>query len=202
MIKKFTLLSCLICLSIMAYGQQGLVGFTNIELIVFNLPETAEVNTELETYRSVLADRINTKSEQFNLYIEAYQKMQDDPTTPDSIRQVKQLDFINRQNEVEEYNKSMEKIYADKQAELFQPVYKKVQEAINAVRIDKGFGLILNSQIGSTANYILAYDENCDITFAVFEKLGVPIPESFLPKTDAEAKAEDGNEDGNGNGNK
>ena len=63
---------------------------------------------------------------------------------------------------------------------------QEVQEAVESVRKEKGFAMIINAQAGAATSIVLASDEAYDITKDVFNKLGVEMPE-------APAESADGN---------
>ena len=58
------------------------------------------------------------------------------------------------------------------------PIYEKVGAAIEAVRKEGGFVMVLNSQVAQGGSIVLAAGEEMNITEKVFEKLGVPMPQA------------------------
>ena len=80
-----------------------------------------------------------------------------------------------------------------KQSDLYNPVYSKVQVAIEEVRKEKGYAMILNAQIAGTGGVVLAGRDEDNITEAVFAKLGVAMPKAAKEGAPA-ATANSGND--------
>ena len=56
-----------------------------------------------------------------------------------------------------------------KQADLFNPIYEKVGAAIEEVRKEGGFTMVLNSQGTQGVNIVLAADEELNVTEQVLQ---------------------------------
>ena len=176
--RKMLVLAVLIVLgAAKVQAQDFKIGYTFLDGIVFAMPEIESINSQLETTQGQLNKQVESKQTEFqNKYTELQQLAQDPNAN--------QLVLQERQNELQQLDESLRKFSAQaeqalsaKQGELMSPVYKKVQEAIEEVRKEKGFAMIVNAQIGVSGNVILSSDEAYDITKDVFAKLGVPMPE-------------------------
>ena len=109
------------------------------------------------------------------LYAELDAMSKDQPLLQTAF-QDKQKEFSDKEQELQKYAIQAEQSYLAKQQELLAPVFTKVQEAVESVRKEKGFAMIINAQAGAATSIVLASDEAYDITKDVFNKLGVEMP--------------------------
>ena len=111
--------------------------------------------------------------------------MAQDPNAAQVVLQEKQNELQKLQQDLQAFEAQAEQAYGNKQNTLMNPVYTKVQAAIEEVRKEQGFSLILNAQVTGAGPVIIAGEEDLNITEKVFEKLGVPMPQ--LPEEGAAA---------------
>ena len=105
-----------------------------------------------------------------------YQVFAQQPNPAQLVLQEKQNELQRLDADLQDFRVKAEQSFSAKQAELYSPVYLKVQEAIIAVRKENGYSMILNSRTQDGSQVILAAEDADDITEAVFLKLGVPMP--------------------------
>ena len=159
-------------------AQEFKIGYTFLDGIVAAMPEMEGINSQLQTTRSQLTKQVQSKQTEIQTKYQELQQMAQDPNA-------NQLVLQERSNEIESLNEALQKFtqqadqaFVAKQGELMNPLYQKVQEAIEEVRKEKGFAMILNAQGGAATSIVLASDEAYNITEDVFNKLGVPMPET------------------------
>jgi outer membrane protein len=173
-IKLFvTALTLFVSLSI--HAQNLKVGYTNIEFILQNLPDSkdiqAKISTEKAQYDKLYQDKL---AEAQKLY-EDYQKNQASMSTV--IKADKEKSLQNKQNELQELQQNAESALSRKQQELIAPIMDKIQTAIDAVAKENGYIFVLNSDAGyGTTPVILVAPESDNITNLVFKKMGVTPP--------------------------
>src|SRR5690606_83673 len=73
-----------------------------------------------------------------------------------------------------------------KQAELMEPVFKKMSDAIQAVATENGFNLILSGGV-SGLDVVLYGDEQLDVSQLVLKKMGI----TPKPRTDSTTEIEE-----------
>lgn len=186
--RKFLVMVAFVLVTAAAKAQEFKIGYTFLEYIVYNMPEIEGISSELETYQSQLGTQIQTKQQELQTKYTQLQQMAQQPNANTVVLQERENEILNLRDQLDKFTAQADQAYAVKQAEKMNPVYSKVQDAIEEVRKENGFAMILNSRIGSSAGIILAADEALDVTELVFKKLGVPMPqnqpeESAAPQT-------------------
>mgnify|MGYP001084770002 FL=1 len=189
--RKFLVMLALV-LAIGANAQDFKIGYTNIDAIVFNMPEMDGINSELDTYQQQLGTQIQTKQAEIQTKYQALVQMSQDPNAVQAVLQEKDNELQKLQRDLQAFQTQAEQAYNNKQSTLMNPIYTKVQAAIEEVRKEGGFSLILNAQVTGAGPVIIAGEDDLNITEKVFEKLGVPMPD--LPEDGgAPAAGNDGN---------
>eukprot|EP00656_Telonema_subtile_P033887 TRINITY_DN3795_c0_g1_i3.p1 TRINITY_DN3795_c0_g1~~TRINITY_DN3795_c0_g1_i3.p1 ORF type:complete len:116 (+),score=5.06 TRINITY_DN3795_c0_g1_i3:104-451(+) len=89
--------------------------------------------------------------------------------------QEKETEIRKLQADFQNFSQKADESLSNKSNNSFNPIYAKVQNAIEEVRKEKGYGMIINAGT-ETGGIVLAAREEDNITKAVFEKLGVPMP--------------------------
>jgi len=194
MIRKMFIVTALIMVVGLLNAQEFKIGYTNIDFIVFNMPEVEGVSSELTTYRKQLMTQVTSKENALRAKAEEFQAMAEQPNANRDVLQQKNAEILKMREDYEKFAAQAEQAYGAKEAEKMNPVYQKVQDAIEAVRIENGLAIILNSQIGGSGGIVLAADDSYNITSKVFTKLNVPMPEAppLNPSTDGAASGDGG----------
>ncbi|WP_420384871.1 OmpH family outer membrane protein [Roseivirga sp.] len=176
--RKFLVMVAFVLVTAAAKAQEFKIGYTFLEYIVYNMPEIEGISSELETYQTQLGTQIQTKQQELQTKYTQLQQMAQQPNANTVVLQERENEILNLRDQLDKFTAQADQAYAVKQAEKMNPVYSKVQDAIEEVRKENGFAMILNSRIGSSAGIILAADEALDVTELVFKKLGVPMPQN------------------------
>jgi outer membrane protein len=173
-IKLFvTALALLGSLSINA--QNFKLGYTNIEYILQNLPDSKDIQAKLATEKTQYEKLYNEKLAEAQKLFDDYQKNAASMSTV--IKADKEKTLQNKQSELQELQQNSEAALARKQQELIEPIMEKIQTAIDAVAKENGYTYVLNSDAGyGTTPVILVAPETENITTLVFKKLGVTPP--------------------------
>jgi len=153
------------------------IGYTNIEYLLNVLPESKQVNSELNTYRAQLDKQYQTKAKEFIEKNAAYERGA--ATMTEVIRADKEKELINLQDEIREFERNAEQSLIKKQESLMSPLLEKVQNAIKQVAEENGYTYIFNSDANFGSVPILLHGPKTDnISDLVFKKLGVTPPAS------------------------
>lgn len=157
------------------------IGWTNIDHIIQNLPESKEIQTKLSTERAQYEKLYNDKMAELQKVYEDYQK--NAATMSEVIRRDKEKVLQNKQQELQELQQNAESAIQSKQQELLSPVMDKIQTAIEAVAKEQGYTFVLNSDAGfGTTPVLLVAPDGDNITDLVFKKLGVTPPSATADK--------------------
>ncbi len=186
-IKLFiTALTLLSSLSINA--QNFKLGYTNVEFILQNLPESKDIQTKLSTEKAQYDKLYQDKLAEAQKLYEDYQKNSASMSTV--IKADKEKTLQNKQNELQELQQNAEGALSRKQQELIAPIMEKIQTAIDAVAKENAYTFVLNSDAGyGTTPVILVAPESDNITNLVFKKMGVTPPATDKPVTGTAAPA-------------
>ncbi len=179
------MLAIMLLVSATAFAQDLKIGYTSIDLIVFNMPEMTGINADLSVYQSQLASQVNTKQTEIQNKINEFQTMSQQPNANQLILQERQNEIIKLQDDLQAFSQKAEEAYIAKQNESYQPVYTKVGNAIEEVRKEQSITLVINSRTANGAPIILAADDALDITKAVLDKLGVDLPAAATAAADS-----------------
>ena len=190
--RKFLVMVALVLMTTAVKAQGTKIGYTFLEYIVFNMPEMESINSELETYGAQLQAQIDAKQKDIQTKYQQLEQMAQQPNANQVVLQEKQNELITLQEQFRKFQAQADQAYGVKQAEKINPIYNKVQDAIEAVRKENGYAMIINSKAGASAGIVLASDESLNITELVFKKLGVPMPEQ-APEESAAPTTGNGN---------
>ena len=154
----------------------GKIAYVNSERLFQEAPGAAEARTtiqrEAEKYRAelaVLEDSIQ------NMYTDYQQKQV--MLSPDAKK--KQEDAITaKQRSLEQRSTQYEQQIARRQEELVKPIMDRINQALEDVRKEGGYALILDSARGS----IIAADTTLDLTAQVLAKLRTSGATAGAPK--------------------
>ncbi|RKQ50909.1 periplasmic chaperone for outer membrane proteins Skp [Roseivirga pacifica] len=174
--RKFLMAAALILVAVASQAQGTKIGYTNIDYIVYNMPELEGIQSELATYEKQLGQQVQAKQTNLQAKYQELQQLAQQPNPNTVVLQEKQNEFQKLQGEAQQFAAQAEQALRAKEGEKMNPVYEKVQNAIEEVRKEGGFAMILNSQIAGVGGIVLASDEELNITEKVFAKLGVPMP--------------------------
>ena len=174
--RKFLMAVALILVAAASQAQDFKIGYTNIDYIVYNMPEIEGIQSELATYEKQLGQQVQAKQTNLQAKYQELQQLAQQPNPNTVVLQEKQNEFQKLQGEAQQFAAQADQALRAKEGEKMNPIYEKVQNAIEEVRKEGGFAMIVNSQIATVGGIVLASDEELNITEAVFTKLGVPMP--------------------------
>ncbi len=174
--RKLIVMIAFLSVAAVAKAQEFKIGYTFLEYIVGNMPEMEKITSELETYYSQLQAQIEAKQKDIETKYAQLEQMAQQPNANQVVLQERQNEIISLQEQFRKFQVQADQAYRMKEAEKIGPIYSKVQDAIEVVRKENGFAIILNSRVGNSAGIVLAADESLNITELVFKKLGVPMP--------------------------
>ena len=157
-----------------AKAQETLkIGYTDVEYILSALPEAKQIESELTDYGQQLETQLSSKMNDFQTKAADYQK--NAQTWLPEIRADKEQELQTMQQSIQKFQQDAETLLQNKQLKLLQPVYDKIQVAIDAVRKENEFTFIFSARPSGLSVILSAAEEN-DISDLVFTKLGVTPP--------------------------
>ena len=131
------------------------------------MPEFEEAQKNLEAFGKDLQEQMEQIQVEFNNKLADFQKNQ--ATMAASVKQMKQQELQQLQQRYTEFQQIAQQDMQKKEAELFEPVQKKAQEAINKIAKENGYIVVFNT--GS----LVYFDEAqlVDIAPLVKKELGI-----------------------------
>jgi outer membrane protein len=152
-----------------AMAQTLKFGHINSDELIQIMPEYDSATVTLEAFRKDLINALELMSVEFNNKNEAYQK--DSKNLSDIVKQTKEQELIDMQKRIQDFQNNAQTQLQNKQAEVFQPIYAKVDKAIKDVGKDNGFLYVFDIAKGA----LLYYDEtkSTNVLALVKTKLGL-----------------------------
>ena len=179
-----TLLVALLCGLIFTANAQDhptqKIGYAESDYILSQLPEFKKIESELKTHGAQLENQMKAKYDDYQAKLKAYQGMP--ATTPDAIKADKERELAALQENMQKFQQDAQSSFQKKQADLMDPIYKKIGKAIEEVAKENGFSFIISPQVTNGGDILLYSDDKFNISDLVLKKLGVtPTAQTTTP---------------------
>jgi outer membrane protein len=136
-----------------ASAQSLKFGHVNSDELIQALPEYDSATVKLEKFRKELQNALELMTVELNNKYETYNKESKNLT--ELIKQTKEQELTDMQRRIQEFQAGAQQKLQDKQMELFQPIYTKVDKAIKEVGKENGFIYLFDVAKGQ----LLYYDD-------------------------------------------
>ena len=166
-LKFITIMICLL-LSNMTFSQQ-LFGHVNSQEILTAMPEAATAQLALQSELETMQLQGQTMMQEFEAQQKQFQI--DQATMNDAIRNTKLKELEDLQSRILIFEQNAEQSIQMKQAELFEPILTKIQNAIDEVAKEKGYSYIFDL-VGLQGGMVYK-DDSHDLTKMVKVKLNL-----------------------------
>ncbi|MDO4461204.1 MAG: OmpH family outer membrane protein [Bacteroidia bacterium] len=145
-IKNIILVAVAVLFTVSASAQQKFAHVDSQKLIA-QLDEFKQAQAKLEAESNKISEQMQSMQQELQTKYNDYVSKAD--SLPDVVRQVKEQELTEMQQRMQVMGKAAEQSLQQTQAKLFQPIFAKVQEAIDAVGKENGFIYIfdLSSQV-------------------------------------------------------
>jgi outer membrane protein len=156
--KRFIgIIALVVFVSFAGTAQTLKFGHINSDELIQALPENDSATVKFEKYRQELVNYLELMSVELNNKSDVYNKESKNLT--DLVKQTKEQELIDLNRKIQEFQASAQQKLQDKQVELFQPIYTKVDKAIKDVGKENGFLYVFDVAKGS----LLYFDETKSI---------------------------------------
>ncbi len=145
------------------------IGFTSVQYILSQMPESKQIESSLKTYNDQLAAQMKSKVTDYQTKLDAYQKSAN--TMTDVVKADREKELTGLQQSIQEFQRSAEQSLQQKQQSLIRPALDKLQKTIDAVAAENGYTYVLNSD-GDTPT-LLHGPKDGDISDIVLKKMGI-----------------------------
>ncbi len=168
--KKILIIMLALGLAVNLSAQNVKIGFTNADYVLSLMPESKEVQSQIQAYEKQFSNTIQTKVQDFQQKVATYQ--QNAPTMTEQVRADKELELQGLQQSLQKFQQDAEQSIVRKQQELYSPLYEKIQTAIDKVAEENGYTHVMRAE----ALLFIADEDSGDISDMVLRKLGVEPP--------------------------
>lgn len=152
--KRFTAIAALIIFVAAAGHSQNLkFGHINSDELIQAMPEFDSATANLEKFRKELVNALELMTVELNNKNDAYSKESKNLT--DIVKQTKEQELIDLNRRIQDFQQNAQTQLQNKQVELFQPIYTKVDKAIKDVGKENSFLYVFDVAKGS----LLYFDE-------------------------------------------
>lgn len=168
--KRFTAIAALLIFVVAAGHSQNLkFGHINSDELIQAMPEFDSATAKLEKFRKELVNALELMTVELNNKNDAYTKEAKNLT--DIVKQTKEQELIDLNKRIQEFQQNAQEQLQNKQVELFQPIYTKVDKAIKDVGKENGFLYVFDVAKGA----LLYFDEtkSTNILALAKTKLGI-----------------------------
>lgn len=159
-----------------ANAQAGLkIGYTNVSYILSMMPESKQIEKELQTYSAQLEKELQTKIQSYQEKMESYQRLSS--TMDETIKADKEREILALEDQIQKFQEDAEVSMQKKQAKLLEPVTKKISDAISRIAKANNYTYVFNSDAGfGTTQILLHAPDNDNVTDLVLKELGIELP--------------------------
>ena len=164
---KKVLLTLLVCVGIILSAQAQKFGYLNSNELLAMMPESIEMQEELQTYAKGLESQLSAMQAEYEKKVVEYQ--QNETSYTDVIKEDKIREIESIQQRVVEFQKNARQSLSEKEAELFTPIRDKAMIAIDNVAKEGNYTFIFDSGSGS----FLYAAESENVLSLVKSKLGL-----------------------------
>jgi len=156
------------------------IGYTNVDYILGLLPEAKEISSQITSYQNQLQAQLQSKYREFQDKLADYQQKAGTGDMIPEVMKDKEAELASLRESIQKFQKDADQSIQKKQAELLQPAYERIQNAIDSVAGENGYTHVFTSDVGSYPVLLFVRDQD-NLTDLVLLKLGIQPP----PKNDA-----------------
>ena len=152
-----------------ATAQSFKFGHINNDELIQSMPEYDSATVKLEKFRKELVNALELMQVEWNNKSDAYQK--ESNTLNDIVKQTKEQELMDIQKRIQDFQANAQTQLQNKQTEVFQPIYTKVDKAIKDIGKENGFLYVFDVAKGA----LLYFDEtkSTNVMPLVKTKLGL-----------------------------
>ncbi len=167
------------------------IGYTNIELILAYMPETEQMNKDLQTYAKKLDSQLKVEEDYFQLKMNEYTELSKANKLTAVDDEKRQLELMKLDSTLRRKQAVQEQQLQAMQQELIQPTLDRLQKAIDEISKTEGYTYVLNQSTSTGVSTILFGPESDNLTEKIFKKLGVAMPAELIGKQEETPKKEE-----------
>ncbi len=167
MLKKI-LLALVVALPLSAAAQK--FGVVNVNEVISAMPQFTEMQKQIEESSKKYETEFLKLQEEINKLYSDFQTIQNDPATPDAIKERRMQEIQERAASVEKFRQTATQDLERQQAQLMAPIQQSLNEAISAVGKEGTFTFIFPNE---PAMLLYKGADVVDVTPLIKTKLGL-----------------------------
>jgi outer membrane protein len=169
--KKLQLLLLILFIPVLASAQLS-VGVMSPDNVLDSLPETSEIESQLQQYVQEREQRFQERYQSWIEELTAYAEQAEAGNLTEQQQRQEEERLSELEEELSSLQQRIQNQIRQRQNELFTPLLNRVEAAMEAVARDLGLDYVINKQSG-TGDPIVYYmsDRGVDITEQVIQHL-------------------------------
>jgi len=165
MVKLGSLIAFLVLASVTVQAQK--FGYVNTSAILSEMPELKQAEANLKSYQTQLQKKGQSMLEELQQEYQAVQaKVQSGDLSPKQ-QESEAARLKQKETELGQYEQEMMEKIQEKRSTELQPIYDKLNAAIEEVAQENGFQFIFDESV------LLYKDDSADVSTMVKNKLGI-----------------------------
>jgi outer membrane protein len=167
--NKFFAVACGIFLTVATTvnAQTLKFGHINSTQLLSSMPETKNADSTLQKFGTSLESQLKTMTGEYQNKISDFKSKEASMAEP--IRDAKMKEITDLEERIQAFQESAQSSMQKKKEELYSPIIKKAEEAINSVAKEKAYSYIFDTSVGA----VLFAQESDDVMPIVKAKLGL-----------------------------
>ena len=162
-------------------NAQQKIGYISLDYILAQMPEAKQVETELTATKTQYDNMYQSKVKDFQGKLADYEK--NGATMADVIKADREKELQGLQGSIEEFRQNSSTSLQKKQAQLLQPLLKKVEENMHAAAKENGYAFVFNYDAGQgTTPIVLHAPDDANISDLILKRMGIT-PKPLAPPT-------------------
>jgi outer membrane protein len=143
------------------------IAFVNTQTIFEQAPGRAEAEEAWNAESGKYQGQLKQMNDSLNALVESYQKAE--ATLTAAQKDTRQKAIRAKQEEYQGRAQQLEQAAGSRRDELLQPIMERIQKALDDIRAEDGYAMILNRE--ASGGMIVSADKNLDITDRVVARL-------------------------------
>lgn len=153
----------------MAAGYAQKFGYCNSTVLLTNIPEMKQADSELKGFQTQLQKRGQEMVKALEDKANDLKRKQDQGTISPKDFETQNAKLSEEQEAISKYEQEVYEKLSQKKEELYTPILDKVNKAMADVAKENGFMFVFDTN----SNFVLYADESLDVTSLVKAKLNI-----------------------------
>ncbi len=169
--KYLYLILALVIPATSVFSQTNLkIGHVNIQEMVQQLPATDSIQVVLKKEADDMEKMFNEMLQEHDAGVKKFEA--EKSTYSEFVRNSKEKDLVEMANKIQQYQQTANQQLQKRNMELLQPIYDKINKAIEKVALKNGYTYVLDLSTGTVAYHSPSSE---DLNPLVLKELGIEV---------------------------